>query len=129
MDVVNNSMSTLISKIGADLELIKSGFEVFAWIIDYPMFEYEKGTKNLTSLHHPFTSPVSNAQDFNDQTLSRAYDLTLNGNEIGGGSVRIHEKSEQLKVFQALKLTDSEIDSKFGFFLKSLEYGCPLMPV
>ena len=123
-DVVNNSMSTLISKIGADLELIESGFK-FAWIIDYPMFEYEKGTKNLTSLHHPFTSPVSNTQDFNDKTLSRAYDLTLNGNEIGGGSVRIHDKSEQLKVFQALKLTDNEIDSKFGFFLKSLEYGCP----
>ena len=124
IDVVNNSMSNLISKIGSDLDLIKSGFQ-FAWIIDYPMFEYEKGTTNLTSLHHPFTSPVSNNQDFDDQTLSRAYDLTLNGNEIGGGSVRIHEKSTQLKVFNALKLTDSEIDSKFGFFLKSLEYGCP----
>ena len=124
VDIVNSSMSALISKIGSDLNLLKSGFE-FAWIIDYPMFEYEKGTTNLTSLHHPFTSPVSNDQDFNDQTLSRAYDLTLNGNEIGGGSVRIHEKSEQLKVFQALKLTDSEIESKFGFFLKSLEYGCP----
>ena len=124
IDVVNNSMSNLISKIGSDLDLIKSGFQ-FAWIIDYPMFEYEKGTTNLTSLHHPFTSPVSNNQDFNNQTLSRAYDLTLNGNEIGGGSVRIHEKSTQLKVFNALKLTDSEIDSKFGFFLKSLEYGCP----
>ena len=124
IDVVNNSMSNLISKIGSDLDLIKNGFQ-FAWIIDYPMFEYEKGTTNLTSLHHPFTSPVSNNQDFNDQTLSRAYDLTLNGNEIGGGSVRIHEKSTQLKVFNALKLTDSEIDSKFGFFLKSLEYGCP----
>ena len=123
-DIVNSSMSALISKIGSDLNLLKSGFE-FAWIIDYPMFEYEKGTTNLTSLHHPFTSPVSNDQDFNEQTLSRAYDLTLNGNEIGGGSVRIHEKSEQLKVFQALKLTDSEIESKFGFFLKSLEYGCP----
>ncbi len=124
VDIVNNSMSALISKIGSDLNLMRSGFE-FAWITDYPMFEYEKGTTNLTSLHHPFTSPVSNDQDFNDQTLSRAYDLTLNGNEIGGGSVRIHEKSAQLKVFQALKLTDSEIENKFGFFLKSLEYGCP----
>ena len=70
-------------------------------------------------------SPVSNAQDFNDKTLSRAYDLNLNGNEIGGGSVRIHKKSEQLKVFQALKLTDSEIDNKFGFFLKSLNILMP----
>ena len=117
-------MSALIAKIGVDLDLIKNGFE-FAWIIDYPMFEYEKGTENLTSLHHPFTSPVSDNKDFNAETLSRAYDLTLNGNEIGGGSVRIHEKSKQLKVFHALKLTDSEIDNKFGFFLKSLEYGCP----
>ena len=80
------------------------------------MFEYEKGTKNLTlsssSLHLQFQMLMTLVIKHS----SRAYDLTLNGNEIGGGSVRIHEKSEQLKVFQALKLTDKEINSKFGFF-------------
>ena len=125
LDVVNSSMSMLISKIGKDLDLLTDDFK-FLWIIDYPMFEYEKGTNNLTSLHHPFTSPSDdNASNFSDMTLSRAYDLTLNGNEIGGGSVRIHKKTLQMKVFKALNLSDEEIENKFGFFLKALEYGCP----
>ena len=89
------------------------------------MFEYEKGTKKLTSLHHPFTSPSGTCTEYDDTTLSRAYDLTLNGNEIGGGSVRIHDKSTQLKVFKALNLSDEEIQSKFGFFIESLGFGCP----
>ena len=123
-DVVNNSMSALISRIGKDLNLISDGYK-FAWIVDYPMFEYEKGTKKLTSLHHPFTSPSDTSTEYNDTTLSRAYDLTLNGNEIGGGSVRIHDKSTQLDVFKALNLSDEEIRSKFGFFIESLGFGCP----
>lgn len=123
-DVVNNSMSALISRIGKDLNLISDGYK-FAWIIDYPMFEYEKGTKKLTSLHHPFTSPSGTCAKYDDTTLSRAYDLTLNGNEIGGGSVRIHDKSTQLNVFKALNLSDEEIQSKFGFFIESLGFGCP----
>ena len=123
-DVVNNSMSALITRIGNDLELISDGYK-FAWIVDYPMFEYEKGTKKLTSLHHPFTSPSGTCTEYDDTTLSRAYDLTLNGNEIGGGSVRIHDKSTQLKVFKALNLSDEEIQSKFGFFIESLGFGCP----
>ena len=125
LDIVNSSMSALIHKLGKDLDIIEDGYK-FLWIIDYPMFEYENNTNKLTSLHHPFTSPFEDDTDeFTNQTLSRAYDLTLNGNEIGGGSVRIHKKLLQLKVFKALGLTDEEIEKKFGFFLKALEYGCP----
>jgi len=124
-DIVNNSMSALIAQLGQDLNLLSNDYK-FAWIIDYPMFEYEKNTKNLTSLHHPFTSPADlDSKNFDDNTLSRAYDLTLNGNEIGGGSVRIHSKSIQMSVFRALGLTDEEANNKFGFFLEALEYGCP----
>ena len=124
-DIVNNSMSALIARLGQDLNLLSNDYK-FAWIIDYPMFEYEKNTKNLTSLHHPFTSPADlDSKNFDDNTLSRAYDLTLNGNEIGGGSVRIHSKSIQMSVFRALGLTDEEANNKFGFFLEALEYGCP----
>ena len=123
--VVNSSMSMLIEKLGKDLNLVSKDYR-FLWIIDYPMFEYEKTTNNLTSLHHPFTSPSNDEpSNFDDTTLSRAYDLTLNGNEIGGGSVRIHKKSLQMDVFKALNLSDKEIENKFGFFLKALEYGCP----
>ena len=118
-------MSMLIEKLGKDLDLVSNDYR-FLWIIDYPMFEYEKTTNNLTSLHHPFTSPSNDElSNFDDTTLSRAYDLTLNGNEIGGGSVRIHKKSLQMDVFKALNLSDKEIENKFGFFLKALEYGCP----
>ena len=125
LDIVNSSMSALIHNLGKDLDIIEDGYK-FLWIIDYPMFEYENNTNKLTSLHHPFTSPFEDdTAEFTNQTLSRAYDLTLNGNEIGGGSVRIHKKSLQLKVFKALGLTDEEIEKKFGFFLKALEYGCP----
>tara|TARA_Y100000389_G_scaffold52091_1_gene47886 strand:+ start:15116 stop:16876 length:1761 start_codon:yes stop_codon:yes gene_type:complete len=124
-DTVNSSMSALISELGHDLDLLSEEYK-FAWIVEYPMFEYEKNTDNLTSLHHPFTSPSEiNSNNFDDKTLSRAYDLTLNGNEIGGGSVRIHKKSLQMEVFKALNLSDDEIENKFGFFLKALEYGCP----
>ena len=125
LDIVNNSMSALIYNLGKDLDIIEDGYK-FLWIVDYPMFEYENNTNKLTSLHHPFTSPFEDdTAEFTNKTLSRAYDLTLNGNEIGGGSVRIHKKSLQLKVFKALGLTDEEIEKKFGFFLKALEYGCP----
>ncbi len=124
-DIVNSSMSALITQLGQDLNLLSNEYK-FAWIVDYPMFEYEKNSENLTSLHHPFTSPANlDSNNFDDNTLSRAYDLTLNGNEIGGGSVRIHSKATQMSVFRALGLTDDEVNNKFGFFLEALEYGCP----
>ena len=126
-NVVNTSMSMLIKKLGESLNLIEPAWK-FLWVTDYPMFEKIEGSENLTSLHHPFTSP-SNDEDLNSDDIlnikSRAYDLVLNGHEIGGGSIRIHNPQTQKKVFELLKLTEDEIESKFGFFIEALSYGCP----
>jgi len=126
-NVVNTSMSMLIKKLGESLNLIEPAWK-FLWVTDYPMFEKIEGSENLTSLHHPFTSP-SHDEDLNSDDIlnikSRAYDLVLNGHEIGGGSIRIHNPQTQKKVFELLKLTEDEIESKFGFFIEALSYGCP----
>ena len=126
-NIVNTSMSTLIKKLGEDLNLIEPAWK-FLWVTDYPLFEKIEGSENLTSLHHPFTSP-SHDEDLNSDDIlsikSRAYDLVLNGHEIGGGSIRIHNPLIQKKVFELLKLTEDEIESKFGFFIEALSYGCP----
>ena len=126
-NVVNTSMSMLIKKLGESLNLIEPAWK-FLWVTDYPMFEKIEGSENLTSLHHPFTSP-SHDEDLNSDDIlnikSRAYDLVLNGHEIGGGSIRINNPQTQKKVFELLKLTEDEIESKFGFFIEALSYGCP----
>ena len=126
-EIVNESMSSLIKCIGTDLKLLKDSWE-FVWITGYPLFEKESKTNSLTSVHHPFTSPI----DFGDidkkdslSIESRAYDLILNGNEIGGGSIRIHSKDIQIKVFSLLGIEKDEMNKKFGFFLNALDYGCP----
>ena len=126
-EIVNESMSSLIKCLGTDLKLLKDSWE-FVWITGYPLFEKESKTNSLTSVHHPFTSPI----DFGDidkkdslSIESRAYDLILNGNEIGGGSIRIHSKDIQIKVFSLLGIEKDEMNKKFGFFLNALDYGCP----
>ena len=126
--IVNEYMSRLINKIGIDLNLISEGFEA-CWITDFPMFELNSDRK-VTSLHHPFTSPkVDNAKQLDDLDVlkinSRAYDLVINGYEVGGGSIRIHDSSIQEKIFEILGLSKNEVASKFGFFLKTLKTGCP----
>ncbi len=126
-NIVNTSMSTLIKKLGENLDLIVPAWK-FLWVTDYPLFEKIEGSENLTPLHHPFTSPCHDEDLNSDDILSiksRAYDLVLNGNEIGGGSIRIHNPQTQKKVFELLKLTGDEIESKFGFFIEALSYGCP----
>ena len=93
------------------------------------MFEKDKNSNNWTSLHHPFTAPsIDNAEELENnpgKVLSKAYDMVLNGSEIGGGSIRIHNKKMQAKVFQLLNISDAEAQEKFGFLLQALEYGCP----
>ena len=125
-DIVNSSMSALIKDLGSSLNLLSSGWK-FLWVLDYPLFEQDS-EGNPTSIHHPFTSP----KNFNDLSKadvykipSRAYDLILNGNEIGGGSIRIHSKDIQMKVFELLNISEEEVNKKFGFFLKALSFGCP----
>lgn len=99
------------------------------WVIDFPMFEWDEENKRFTSLHHPFTSPLEEDIDLLDTNpsiaRSNAYDLVMNGAELGGGSIRIHDKNLQKKIFKLLNLTDQEAEDKFGFFLKALDYGAP----
>ena len=126
--IVNDYMSRLIAKIGEDLNLLENDF-MACWITDFPMFE-EASDGSLTSLHHPFTSPVqTNLEKLGElnplEINSKAYDMVINGIEIGGGSIRIHKKDLQKKVFALLGLSEEEAKTKFGFFLKTLTTGCP----
>jgi len=125
-DIVNSSMSALMKELGLSLNLLSGGWK-FLWVLDYPLFEQDS-EGNPTSIHHPFTSP-KNFSDLSETDVykipSRAYDLILNGNEIGGGSIRIHSKDMQMKVFELLNISEEEMNKKFGFFLKALSFGCP----
>ena len=128
MKVVNDYMSRLISRIGNDLGLIKEGFKS-CWVTDFPMFE-ENSEGGLTALHHPFTSPKeqdpSKLKDTDSLEInSKAYDMVLNGVEIGGGSIRIHDSELQQEIFNILGLSKEEQNEKFGFFLRTLQSGCP----
>ena len=128
MKVVNDYMSRLISRIGNDLGLIKEGFKS-CWVTDFPMFE-ENSEGGLTALHHPFTSPKeqdpSKLKDSDPLEInSKAYDMVLNGVEIGGGSIRIHDSELQQEIFNILGLSKEEQNEKFGFFLRTLQSGCP----
>ena len=126
--IVNDYMSRLIARIGEDLNLLENDF-MACWITDFPMFE-QASDGSLTSLHHPFTSPVqTNLEKLGElnplEINSKAYDMVINGVEIGGGSIRIHKKDLQKKVFALLGLSEEEAQTKFGFFLKTLTTGCP----
>ena len=128
MKVVNDYMSRLISRIGDDLGLVKEGFKS-CWVTDFPMFE-ENSEGGLTALHHPFTSPKeqdpSKLKDSDSLEInSKAYDMVLNGVEIGGGSIRIHDSELQQEIFNILGLSKEEQNEKFGFFLRTLQSGCP----
>ena len=124
--VVNLSMSSLIKKIGEDLDMFTSKWAP-CWVVDFPMFE-KNGEGNLTSLHHPFTLPKcsSNELEASPQTaIAHAYDIVLNGYEIGGGSLRVFDAEMQEAIFKILNISKEEADSKFGFLLKALSSGCP----
>jgi len=126
-NVVNESIGALRVKLGEDLGLVGDGWAPL-WVVDFPMFEKDK-EGNWTSLHHPFTAPsVDSVDDFKANpgtVLSRAYDMVLNGTEVGGGSERIHHTEMQNAVFELLGISDEEADDKFGFLLTALKYGCP----
>ena len=127
-NIVNDALGALRVRIGKDLNLLEEGWQPL-WVTDFPMFEKDKNSNNWTSLHHPFTAPsIDDAIELENnpgKVLSKAYDMVLNGSEIGGGSIRIHNKKMQAKVFQLLNISDAEAQEKFGFLLQALEYGCP----
>ena len=125
-NVVNLTMSSLIKKLGEDLNLYDSVWAP-CWIVNFPMFE-RNTDGNLTSLHHPFTLPKCTKEELSkdpDGALAHAYDIVLNGYEVGGGSLRIYDQDMQKVVFDLLNITKEEADNKFGFLLNALSAGCP----
>ncbi|PID58740.1 MAG: aspartate--tRNA ligase [Gammaproteobacteria bacterium] len=127
--VVNDAMGAFRLKVAQDTGMVREGWEPL-WIVDFPMFEHDEDEKRYVSLHHPFTAPqVKSLDELNNANpetlLSRAYDMVLNGMEIGGGSIRIHNADMQSKVFDLLGISEEEAEAKFGFLLTALQYGCP----
>ena len=126
-NVVNDSMSALREKLGEDLNLIDLDAYKFGWITDFPLFE-EDIQGNLSPSHHPFTATQGGLTALKKDpanAVAKAYDLILNGSEVGGGSLRINDLEEQLEVMSILGIDKKEADEKFGFFLEALSYGCP----
>ncbi|MFT5503427.1 MAG: aspartyl-tRNA synthetase [Gammaproteobacteria bacterium] len=126
--VVNESLGALRVKVGHDLDLVEAGWR-FLWVVDFPMFEYDEREKRWNALHHPFTAPATDDPDELEQNpgsmLSRAYDMVLNGTELGGGSIRIHRMEMQQRALKVLGIEAEEAEDKFGFLLNALRYGCP----
>ena len=126
-NIVNDSMSALREKLGEDLNLIDHEAYKFSWITDFPLFE-EDVQGNLSPSHHPFTATQGGLEALKKDpanATAKAYDLILNGSEIGGGSLRINDINEQLEVLSVLGIEKKEAEEKFGFFLEALSYGCP----
>ncbi len=124
--IVNESLGALRIKVAGDQGLVADGWAPL-WVVDFPMFE-DNGQGGWTPLHHPFTAPSCTPQELAadpEHTLSRAYDMVLNGTELGGGSIRIHDCEMQETVFRILGIDEAEAQEKFGFLLKALQYGAP----
>jgi aspartyl-tRNA synthetase len=126
--VVNDALGALRLKVGHDLGLVKSNWAPL-WVVNFPMFEWDEQDQRWNALHHPFTAPRTDdpaeVQANPGHCLSRAYDMVLNGSEIGGGSVRIHRQEMQNTVFELLGIGPEEARAKFGFLLDALKFGCP----
>ena len=126
--IVNDALGSLRSKLGHDLNLLKDKWAP-VWIIDFPMFEYNNEEKRWESLHHPFTSPntddIESIKKDPGGAISRAYDLVMNGIELGGGSIRIHDAEMQKAVLGLLGIGKEEAQEKFGFLIDALSFGCP----
>jgi aspartyl-tRNA synthetase len=126
--VVNDAIGALRIKVGQDMKLVQEGWRPL-WVIDFPMFEWDPEAKRWVAMHHPFTSPMNDdpaALRANPEgALAKAYDMVLNGSEIGGGSVRIHRQEMQSTVFDLLGINAEEAQKKFGFLLDALKFGAP----
>lgn len=125
----NKALAPLRCRVARDLELYDPNTFEFVWIVDFPLFEWNEDEKRYDSLHHPFTSPIEADMDKLEtdpaNICSQAYDIVVNGSEIGGGSVRIHNPKMQQKVFDLLNISREQAQQRFGFFLKALEHGAP----
>ncbi len=127
--MVNESLGQLRVHLARQLDLIPTDRYNFCWIVDFPLFEYDSDEERFVSMHHPFTSPLEEdiplLESDPGSVRARAYDLVLNGSEIGGGSIRIHTEDVQSRVFELLKIGPEEATEKFGFLLEALQYGAP----
>ena len=127
--IVNDSLGNLRNELGKIYDLIDKTKWNFLWVVDFPMFEYSEEFKRLQAMHHPFTSPKKEDLDILEEkpleVKSDAYDLVLNGCELGGGSIRIHDPVLQKRIFNTLKISDEDAQEKFGFFLDAFKYGAP----
>lgn len=128
-DAVNQVMCGVRTSLAKTLDLIDPGRLEFLWVVDFPLFKRVPAEKRLAAVHHPFTSPrdedVAKIEESPEDARSKSYDIVLNGVEIGGGSVRIHRKDVQRKVFSAMGIGEEEAEEKFGFLLEALEFGAP----
>jgi len=128
VSVVNEALGALRVKLGHDRALMSDEWRPL-WVVDFPMFEKEPHTGRWMALHHPFTAPkeeqLEQLESSPGECLSRAYDLVLNGTELGGGSIRIHREEVQRSVFRLLKISDEDANERFGFLLNALKFGCP----
>jgi aspartyl-tRNA synthetase len=126
--VVNTFLGALRLQVAKDLDLVGEGWKPL-WVVDFPMFEYDEEDGRYYALHHPFTAPAVHDGDALKadpvNALSRAYDMVLNGSEIGGGSIRIHDPKMQQAAFDVLGIDETEAKARFGFLLEALRYGCP----
>jgi aspartyl-tRNA synthetase len=127
--IVNDALGALRTRIGHDKGYTNGNAWEPLWVVDFPMFEYDEEAKRWNACHHPFTAPKDEHHALLEsdpgRCLAKAYDLALNGSEIGGGSVRIHQEAVQSQVFRALNIGAEEARLKFGFLLDALQYGAP----
>jgi len=127
-NIVNAALGALIVELGKDRGLMQGDWAPL-WVVDFPMFERDEKNNRWQALHHPFTAADTDDIDAlkanPGETLSRAYDIILNGTELGGGSIRIHNTDMQEAVFELLSISEEEAQDKFGFLLEALKYGCP----
>ena len=125
--IVNEALGALRVKLGLDLDLLEGKWKPL-WVIDFPMFEWDEKGERWNAIHHPFTAPSCSEEELKanpGEALSRAYDLVLNGTEVGGGSIRINKTGMQQTVLDILGIGEQEANDKFGFLLEALKYGCP----
>jgi aspartyl-tRNA synthetase len=128
-DMVNASLGNLRVRLGGQLGLVPENAWNFLWVTDFPLYEYDGEAKRFVACHHPFTSPTDASLERMTadpaSAKARAYDLVLNGNEVGGGSIRIHTAATQRRMFEALGFSEQAAREEFGFFMQAMEYGAP----
>jgi aspartyl-tRNA synthetase len=126
--IVNDALGALRTKVGHERGFAQEGWKPL-WVVDFPMFEFDEEKKTWAAKHHPFTAPKDGHEDLlatdPGHAVAKAYDVVLNGSEIGGGSIRIHRPEVQAKVFAALGISPEDQQKKFGFLLNALQYGAP----